>query len=365
MFCRQEQETQNSTATLIAAAFALSMLGGAAFAQPAAGADATSTNSASPASYTGPDRQQRLMDGARKEGELTVYTSIQAPDFSAIATVFEKKYGVKIKVWRSGSENILQRAVSEGRAGRYDADVVETSGPELESLHREKMLQEVASPYLGDLIEQAIPPHHEWIGTRLDIFTFGYNTKLVRKEDLPKTYDDLLDPKWKGKLAIEADDSDWFASVVTELGEARGIKLFRDIVATNGVSVRKGHSLMMNMVASGEVAMALDAYNYKAEQMKKEGVPVDWFAITPAIAAPQAVAVFRHAPHPNAAVLFFDFMLSEAQPILAKRHFVMSGKKMETALNSMPLKFIDSKVTLDENEKWSKLFEDIFIKHAK
>ncbi|RXZ36766.1 extracellular solute-binding protein [Oxalobacteraceae bacterium CAVE-383] len=322
------------------------------------------TNSSGPAGYTGAERQQRLMEGAKKEGELMVYTSIQAPDFADVAAAFEKKYGVKIKVWRSSSENILQRAVSEGRAGRYDADVVETSGPELESLHREKMLQAVASPYLGDLIEQAIPPHREWIGTRLDIFTFAYNTKLVKPEDLPKTYEDLLDPKWKGKLAIEADDSDWFASIVTQLGEAKGIKLFRDIVAVNGISVRKGHTLLTNMVASGEVPLALDVYNYKVEQMKKQGVPVDWFAITPAIAAPQAVAMFRHAPHPNAAVLFFDFMLSDAQPILQKHHFVMSGKKMMTPLSDMPLKFIDSKVTLDENDKWSKLFEEIFIKHA-
>ena len=99
--------------------------------------------------------------------------------------------------------------------------------------------------------------------------------------------------------------------------------------------------------------------------MKKNGVPVDWFAIAPAAAAPQAVGVLRHAPHPNAAVLLFDFMLSDAQPILQKHHFVMSGKKMETNLNSMPLKFIDSKVTLDESEKWNKLFDEIFTKQAK
>ena len=336
-----------------------------AFAQSPSTAAPAGTGSNGPAGYTGPDRQQRLMEGAKKEGELMVYTSIQAPDFADIIAAFEKKYGVKIKVWRSSSENILQRAVSEGHAARYDADIVETSAPELESLYREKMLVRVESPHLDDLIEQAIPPHREWIGTRLDIFTLGYNTKLVKKEDLPKSYEDLLDPRWKGKLAVEADDSDWFASVVTQMGEAKGLKLFRDIVATNGVSVRKGHSLMMNMVASGEVPLALDVYNYKTEQMKKQGVPVDWQALQPAVAAPQAVAMFRHAPHPNAAVLFFDFMLSDAQPILQKRDFVMSGKKMTTPLNDMPLKFIDARVTLDENDKWSKLFDETFVKHAK
>jgi iron(III) transport system substrate-binding protein len=343
--------------TVIAGTFALSTLSYPASAQTAGSAEA--------AGYKGADRQQRLMDGAKKEGELMVYTSIQAPDFSEVTTAFEKKYGVKVKVWRSGSENILQRTVAEARANRFDADAIETSSPELESLHREKLLQEVASPYLGDLIEQAVPPHHEWAGTRLDIFTFAYNTKLVKKEDLPKRYEDLLDPKWKGKLGVEADDSDWFAAVVGQLGEAKGVKFFRDLVATNGVSVHKGHSVLINMVASGEVPMALDIYNYKAEQMKKEGVPIDWFSIDPSAAAPQAVGVLRHAPHPNAAVLFFDFMLSDGQAILQKRNIVMTSKKMETNLNKMPLKFIDSKIVLDESEKWEKLFNEIFIKRAK
>jgi iron(III) transport system substrate-binding protein len=344
---------------------AITIAGTLAFLTLSSSVLAQNAGSAEAAGYKGADRQQHLIDGAKKEGEVMIYTSIQPTDFSELKAAFEKKYGVKVKVWRSSSENILQRAVAEGRAQRYDVDAIETSGPELESLHREKMLQEVKSPYLDDLIAQAIPSHHEWAGTRLDVFTFAYNTKLVKQEELPKTYEDLLDPKWKGRLGIEANDSDWFASVVGELGEAKGVKLFRDIVATNGVSVRKGHSLLMNMVASGEVPMALDIYNYKAEQLKQQGIPVDWFTINPAVAAPQAIGVLRHAPHPNAAVLFFDFMLTDGQAILQTHNFVMTSKKMATDLNAMPLKFVDSKVVLDENKKWDKLFDEIFTKQSK
>jgi iron(III) transport system substrate-binding protein len=328
-------------------------------------ASAQNAGSAEAAGYKGPDRQQHLIDGARKEGELMLYTSLPVEDMSVLTAAFEKKYGIKVKVWRSSSENVLQRAMTEGRANRFDADVVETSGPELESLHREKMLQEVVSPYLGDLIAAAILPHREWVSTRLNVYTFAYNTKLVKKEDLPKTYQDLLDPKWKGKLGIEADDSDWFAGIVGDQGEAKGLKLFRDIVSANGISVRKGHSLLMNLVASGEVPLALDIYNYKAEQMKVQGAPVDWFAIAPAIAAPQGVGVLRHAPHPNAAVLFFDFMLSDAQPILLTRSYVPTSKNVETNLNKMPIKFIDTKVVLDENKKWTKLYEEVVTKQSK
>jgi iron(III) transport system substrate-binding protein len=326
---------------------------------------AQSGDSAAAAGFSGPERQQHLIDGARKEGEVMIYTSIQAPEFSLITAAFEKKYGLKVKVWRSSSENILQRAVSEARAGRYDVDVIETAGPELESLHREKMLQAVNSPYLNGLIEQAVPTHRDWIGTRLDVITMAYNTKLIKKEDLPKTWEDLLDPKWKGKLGIEADDADWFATISGELGEAKSVKLFRELVAANGVSVRKGHSLLLNMVASGEVPLALDIYNYKAEQMKKKGVPIDWFTVGPAVAAPMAAGVMHHAPHPNGAVLFFDFMLTEAQPIMQTHDIVVTAKKMETDLNSMPLRFIDPKLVLDENDKWDKLFTEVFNKHVK
>jgi iron(III) transport system substrate-binding protein len=243
--------------------------------------------------------------------------------------------------------------------------VVETNGPELESLHREKILQEVKSPFLSDLIEPALLPHHEWVGTRLNIFAIAYNTGRVKKAELPKTYQDLLNPKWKGKLGIEAEDLDWFAGVVSDMGEAKGTKLFRDIVATNGISVRKGHTLLANLVASGEVPMALTAYNYKVEQMKNKGAPIDWFTIAPAIARPNGVGVTRHAPHPNAAVLFYDFMISDAQPILLARDFVPTSKKVDTQLNKMPIKFVDPKVVLDENDKWSKLYEEIITKQSR
>jgi iron(III) transport system substrate-binding protein len=284
---------------------------------------------------------------------------------AVLTAAFEKKYGVKVKVWRASSEKVLQRTVTEGRANRFDVDIIDTNGPEMESLHREKMLQEVASPYLADLIAPAILPHHEWVGTRLNIFAFGYNSRLVKKEDLPKSYQDLLNPKWKGKLGVEAEDLDWFAGVIGELGEAKGLKLFRDIVSTNGLSVRKGHTLLTNLVISGEVPLALTVYNYKAEQLKNKGAPIDWFVIPPAIARPNGSGVLRRAPHPNAAVLYFDFMISDAQALLLKRDFVPTSKKVLTKLNSMPIKFVDSKVVLDEYDKWSKLYEEIITRQSK
>jgi iron(III) transport system substrate-binding protein len=313
--------------------------------------------------YAGPDRLQKLIEGAKREGELNLYTSAQSDDIGAVAAAYEKKYGVKVSMWRASSEKVLQRAVAEARAGRHSMDIAETNGPEMESMHREKILQAVKSPHHADLIPQALRPHGEWVGTRLNVFVQAYNTKAVRKQDLPKRWEDLLDPKWKDKLGIEQEDSDWLAGVLGDIGEAGGAKLLKQVVAKNGISVRKGHTLLAQLVVSGEIPFALTVYNYKAEQLKGKGAPIDWFAIGNAIARPNGVGVARRAPHPYAAVLFYDFEISEeGQKILAARDFVPTSRKVDTPLNKLPMKFVDARVTLDEYDKWAKLYEEIFGK---
>src|SRR5262249_60654665 len=122
------------------------------------------------------------------------------------------------------------------------------------------------------------------IGTRFNIFVAAYNTRLIRKDELPKRYDDLLDRRWAGKLGVEADDSDWFGGGGSALGEDKGLKLFRDIVAANGISGRKGHTLLANLGVSGEGPFAPSAYPYKVGQLPKSGAPTHWFVIPPAAA---------------------------------------------------------------------------------
>lgn len=313
------------------------------------------------ASYAGADRMQRLIEGAKKEGNLSIYTSAQSDDMGPLVAGFEKKYGVKASVWRAGSEKVLQRAVTEARGNRHTVDIVETNGPELESLHREKIFQAVKSPLHASLIPAALRPHGEWVGTRLNVFVQAYNTKLVKKEELPKTWEDLQNPRWKGRLGIEAEDQDWLAGVASDIGEARGVKVFKDIVAANGISVRKGHTLLTQLVVSGEIPFALTVYNYKAEQLKQKGASIDWLSIGPAIARPNGVGVARTAPNPHAAILFYDYELSEeGQRILAGRDFVPTNTKVETPFSKLPMKFVDARMMLDEYEKWTKLYEEIF-----
>jgi iron(III) transport system substrate-binding protein len=294
-----------------------------------------------------------------------VYSSMTVEDMAPLQAAFEKKYGVKVGFWRSSSENVVRRGVTEMRAGRFDADVFETNAVEMEALHREKVLQEVKSPVLQELIPQALMPHREWIGTRLNVFVLAWNTKVVKKDELPKTYEDLLNPRWKGRLGIEAADVDWFAGVVHDLGEAKGLKLFRDIVAANGLSVRKGHTLLTNLVVSGEVPLALTVYQYKAEQLKNAGAPIDWLALPPIIARFQGVGLARAAPHPHAALLFVDFLLTDGQELLAKRDFTPANRKISSPVHKMSLKIVDPKILLDDGEKWDKLYSEIITRQAR
>jgi len=314
--------------------------------------------------YEGADREQRLAKGARAEREINLYSSLVLEDLNALAAAFDKQYGVKLKFWRAGSEKVVQRIVTEARAGRFDFDVVETNGPELESLHREKLLQRAGSPHFPDLLPDAIRPHREWVGTRLNMFVHAYNTNLVKKAELPKSYEDFLHPKWKGRLGIEAEDVDWFAMVVKEIGEDRGLKLFRDIVARNGLSVRRGHTLLAGLVASGEVPFALTVYNHNAEKLKQRGAPVDWYAIQPAIARVNGVALSRKPAHPHAAVLFYDFMLGEGQAILVQGSYVPTNRKADSGTARTRLRFVDPAAMLDESAKWEKLYAEIITRQS-
>jgi len=326
-------------------------------------ASAQSPTLAELATYSGPDRTQRLIAGARKEGSVTLYSSMTVGDMKIVTSGFEKKYGVKVQPWRASSESILRRALIEQRAGRYDVDIIETSSAEMEALHREGLLQEVRSPHLADIVPGALRPHREWVGDRLNIIAAGYNTKLVRKDELPQSYADFADPRWKGRLGIEADDAVWFGALANMLGEDTVIQMFRDMVQTNGVSVRKGHTLLANLVVSGEVQFALTLYHYKAEQLKHAGAPLDWYVIPPGFARFLGTGVLRRAPHPHAVVLFLDFMLYEAQQLLVTHDFTPTNRKVRPL--DLQVNLIDPAQILDQGDRWTKLYDEIVVKQGK
>jgi iron(III) transport system substrate-binding protein len=299
-----------------------------------------------------------------QEDSLTLYTTIAEKDLPTLIDPFTAQHGITVNVWRAGTDRILQRTLSEAAAGRYDVDVIHFGAPEMEALSREQLLLPITSPVHADLQPGSVPAHREWAATLLSVWVQAYNTQLVRKDDLPATYRDLLDPRWKGKLGIEAKDQDWFASVVDVMGgEEEGLEFFRRLAATNGVSVRVGHTLLNNMVISGEVPLALTVYNYMPEQAKKTGAPIDWFALEPAIARSNAVGVARRAPHPKAARLFYDYLLGEqAQQSFVNMDYVPSNTRVASPLAGVKILQTDPMRSLDEVDKWTMLFEETLLK---
>jgi iron(III) transport system substrate-binding protein len=314
------------------------------------------------ASDAAPDRMARLAADAKKEGSLALYTSRVADDTTPVTDAFTKKYGIAVQIWRASNQDVIQRAVAESRAGRCPADVISSGTPALEPLYREQLLQPIKSPTTSDLMPQALRPHGAWVGISVNIISGAYNTGLVKPEDVPKSYDDLKNPKWKGRLAIEAEDVDWFAALLEKLGEQKGVALFTDIVRTNGISRRTGHTLLTNMVAAGEVPLAMTVYSYKPEQLARIGAPVRALYLPPLIALATGVSVTRCAPHPNAAILFYEFMLRDGQEVLAKRDIVPTNLKVRPLPAQAEITFMDPVQMLDNGPKWTELWNNIFIK---
>jgi len=315
--------------------------------------------------YKGADRDARLLAAAKKEGKVLIYTSLNLKDSVPITEAFEKKTGIKTELWRASSEKVLQRGVTEARAGRYSPDIFETNGPEMEALYREKLLDEFWSPHFKDLPDAAFPAHRHYVADRFNFFTIGYNTNLVKPQDVPKSYEDLAKPQWAGRIGMEAGDVDWFAAMVKYMGEEKGLAFFRALAA-NRPQIRTGHTLMAELLASGEIPLIADIYNHNVERLKVKSAPVEWKALDPTFGRPNAIGVATHAPRPHAALVFADFMLSpEGQELIKKRHRVPSSRSVHTKLNDFPFRTIDPVISLDEEEKWEKLWADLFLKGQK
>jgi len=312
--------------------------------------------------YRGADRDARLVERAKREGRVTLYTSLAPTESQPLASAFEKKYGVKVELWRALSDQVVRRTITEAQARRHTVDVIETNGPEMEMLAREKLLGTVHSPHLADLPASAVPAHRSWFPDRFNFYVVAYNTTKVQRSQIPATYEGFADPKWKGLIAIEATDSEWMATLVKTWGEAKGMNYFRALSALRP-EVRQGHVLLAALVAAGDVPIGLTAYNSNVLPLKRKGAPIDFVPVQPVVARPQGIGVARNAPHPNAALLFTDFVLSpEGQRLFESMGRVPASTRVKSELNNFPFTMIDAATALDEKAKWETLWNELFLK---
>lgn len=309
--------------------------------------------------YSGPDREARLLEGARGEGSLTVYTSMRNHDMRELADAFERKYGVKVVFWRGNAQKVLQRTVSEAQAGRHEADVVQAPALVMQALHEEKLLQPLYSSNFAQLRPEALNDSGTWVAVRAYVYVQAYNTDKVSRDELPASYEDLLEPRWKGRLGAEAKAQEWFRTLLQQMGEEKGLALFRRIVAENGVSVRSGNSLLNNLVVSGEVPFALSVYNYMPEKSMSEGAPINYVALKPTIAYNDGIGVAAAARHPHAAALFVDFMLDEGMKLMKKQQHLTMHKQDDEVLDRFDPVFIDAAAMLKDYDDWTVFYQDV------
>ncbi|HEU5462804.1 MAG TPA: extracellular solute-binding protein [Candidatus Binatia bacterium] len=326
------------------------------------------TSGADLALYQGADREAILIEGAKKEGQLTFYTSntwVAGP----VAQEFEKKYPfIKANVWRSDSKALLKRLTEEHAAGRYLADVVETSPEYVTLLVRENLLQDHFSPELSAYDDDAKVKGKRGVlaWTNREIYiSLGYNSKLVNAAEAPKALKDYLDPKWKGKMSIAGTTTgtQWVGAVIDSMGRE-----FLDKLSAQELSVQNmSGAALSGLVASGEVPLSPTIFNSNIFTHKQKGAPVEWRPIDPVIAGVGTSGMIVNAPHPHAALLFLDYLHSKPGQQVAMKGGLSSAR---SDIGSLEQKFkkiyMESKYSPEELEKkfneWEALMRKLFIR---
>ena len=249
------------------------------------------------------------MELAKREAEVVYYASMNLSEANALIGEFERRFPfIKVKLNRATSEKLLTRLLAEYSAKRSFADVIQTVEFSMHILARRGILARYA-PQANSLYPKQFKEEGYWTTVYYNAYVTGYNNKLVPAENLPKTYDDLLDPIWKGKLMMEGTKAEWFAGMLQIMGAERGLKYMRAL-ARQQPSPREGHELLAQLIAAGEGLLDLNIPVASVERMKERSAPMDWTALGAAPAVMVGIGEASQAAHPNAAKIFLDFVLS-------------------------------------------------------
>ena len=279
-------------------------------AAPGSPSAAPPTTVADIALYAAADRQKVLEAGAKNEGTVSLYTSAVAPTMPLIIEAFQAKYPfLKVEMYRADNAELNQRFSQEEQAGKRIMDVLETTTDGMTAFISNKWLQPYASPETAAYPKDSLHPQAIWAPTRASYVGLGYNTKLVSKADAPKTFDDLLDPKWKGKMSIASSATGvrFVGNVLFSKGEDYLKKLGAQNVRVQNVSGRA----LADLVVAGEIPLSPTIFDSHVADSKSQGAPIEWVPLEPTVVNLAAATLSAKAPHPNASMLFIDFLLSE------------------------------------------------------
>jgi len=317
--------------------------------------------------YQGRDRDQVLVEGAKKEGQVLFYNSNTW--LSTVAQEFEKKYPfVKVSVWRSDSTNVVKRTVEEYASGRFLVDVVETTPEFMAALHRKGVFQEYYSPEMAaysDDVKAKGKIGVYYLADRELYISLGFNTKLVSLVEAPKTYTDLLDPKWKGKMTLSGDSVGvrWVGLLLNVMGREYLEKLTRQDVKVQNIAP----AALISQIISGEVPLSPTIFYSNIFTAKKTGAPVEWRPLEPVIATIGSSGITTKAAHPHGALLFLDYLHSkEGQQVVMKGGLNSPREDTGSVEQKFKKSYFGAQYSLEEFEKnfteWEELMRHLFIR---
>ena len=252
-----------------------------------------------------------LIAKAKEERDVVWYTTTSAGDNQAIIAGLTRKYPfLKAQALRTTGEKLRQRVLTEAAAGQFFSDVVSVSGLEMGVLKSKNLLQPYAPPEAESFPAGAKDRDAYFAAIYARNFVIGYNTAMIPERDRPKNWPDLLEPRWKGKFGIDEEEFEWYGTMVDYWGREKAIKYMKALAAQQP-QLRRGHSLLAQLMAAGEFPTAL-VFPFELEQLKRRGAPVDWSATSdPIVTSINVVALSAKAPHPNGAKLLINYILSE------------------------------------------------------
>ena len=310
-----------------------------------------------------PASAQDVKTLAEAEGKLGFYASFNATDSKVLVDGFKQLYPkIDATFYRATDAQLMERILTEARAGRNLWDVTMTSSFYGYNMKKRAMLAAYDSPERKFFRDGYKDPQATWTSIFTNYAAFGFNTRNVSKTSVPKSYADLLKPEWKGNIGIDSRPYEWFGTMVKAMGEEKGIAYMRELAKQS--TLRNGRTILSQLVAAGEFKGALSAYSQTFEVLKPSGAPVDWVYLNPVFANIHPTGISAKAPHPNAAKLFIDFVLSKRGQELV-RGMNRIPDRIDTPPDQARLiegikpAFAPPEV-LDNFEGYAKQFHDIF-----
>jgi iron(III) transport system substrate-binding protein len=304
-------------------------------------------------------------DADAGEREVVWYTAMNTPDTAPLRKRFREKYpDLTLTILRQPGEKIRTRILTEMRAGKFFWDVVSFNHLDMDALAQEGLLAAYASPEArSGFPAGAVDPQGRWSAIYVRQYVIGYNTRSVPRPEAPKSWEDLLAPKWKEKFAMDESDVEWYAAMLDYLGAEKGSVFMRSLARQNP-QFRRGHSLLAKLLVAGDFPLAL-VHAAEMDEARRAGAPVDWVrTLDPVITSPSQVAVSARAPHPNGARLLVDLLLSvEGQTLIRDRGRVPARNDLAPGQAPVPVKehYVSPRLARDA-DRHEREFREIFLR---